>query len=264
MSFANFYFGDGQNGPQLGSDGYCYFDWYRPPNLSKPRSILENGGEIKLQSRYQWTGTGSIPYIHNKIGEHAILAFTQGSIEGSLACAQKGSHDPLLNSPRHPIRQALHRHGVGALITPKGLSIELWNGDGTAYIWNQVDNNRCATHIPSGASVGMCLSAQKNTAGYLTDNYGFTIQKGALYWLRLTLKGNPEGKIGWAQMHVELLIQTFNNTSILQEGQINFITNQYLPISGNIEATIGRTGAEYPETNYIPDDILFWTFDGGF
>lgn len=264
MSSANYYFGDGQNAPYLGFDGYCHFDWYRPPNLSKYKSILENGGEIKLQSRYQWTGIGSIPYVPQKTGEHAILAFTQGTIEGSLACPRKGNYESLLNSSRHPIRQALHRYGVGALITPKGLGIEFWNGDGTAYGWNQYDNNRCATHVPSGASAGMCLSANKNSDSYLTNNPGFTIQKGAYYWLRITLRGNPNGAVGWTRLHAELLIQTATDAILIQEGQVNFITNQYLPLSTPIEASIGRTGAEYPESNYDLENILFWAFDGGF
>lgn len=263
MSSANQYFGDGYNAPYLGSDGCCYFDWYRPPNLSQQKSILENGGVIKLQSRYQWTGSGSVPYVADKTGEHAILAFTQGITNGVLPCPQKGTTEALLNSPRHPIRQAIHQYGVGATVSPKGLSIELWNGDGTALVWN-LGSNRCAIHIPTGASAGMCLSADKNSDSYLTNNSGFSIQKGAYYWLRLTLTGNPGGMNDWARLHAELLTQTESDINIIQEGQIGFLINQYLPYSTPIEATIGRTGAEYPETNYIPDNILFWAFDGGF
>lgn len=153
---ANQYYGDGVINPYLGSNGWCYFDWYRPPELAKQRSTLERGGQIKLQARFMWMGAGSVPYVENKTGEHAILGLTQGTIVGSLGCAQKGYSENLVNSPAHPgDQQWIHRYGVGVLVSPKGLNLELWNGDGTSYLWNQT-NNRCAILVPSGAQAGMC------------------------------------------------------------------------------------------------------------
>lgn len=84
------------------------------------------------------------------------------------------------------------------------------------------------------------------------------------YWLRQTLTGNPDGKTGGVRLYAELLQQTTNSTILLQQGQLDFIRNQFFPTAGTIEAVIGRTGAEYPETSYIPDNILFWAFDYGF
>lgn len=217
---ANQYYGDGVTNSYLGSGGWCYFDWYRPPELAKQRSTLEVGGQIKLQTRFMWMGTGTVPYVENKTGEHAILGLTQGTIVGPLGCSQKGYSENLVNSPSQPGEQQwIHRYGVGVLVSPKGLNLELWNGDGTSYLWSQT-NNRCAILVPSGTQAGMCLSATPNPSGYITSNAGFSIQKGSYYWLRQTLTGNPDGKTGWVRLYAELLQQTANSTILLQQGQL--------------------------------------------
>lgn len=262
-SFAdNYYYGDNK---YLGTDGFCYFDWYKSPNLAKQRTTLETGGQIKLQSRFLWNGSGFVPYVGNKTGEHAIVAFTQGTIEQGILCDQKGITEYLLNSTRQPIRQWIHRYGAGAIISPKGLGLELWNGDGTAILWLQT-GNRCAVNIPSGQTNNMCLDSTPNgTNSYITSNPQFQIQKGVYYWLRITLTGNPNGQLGWVRLNAELLQQTIQGqTILLQEGQIEFSQNQFFPNPYTIDALIARTGPEYPESNYIPENILFWAFDYGF
>lgn len=263
VSFANnYYYGDNQ---YLGSDGFCYFDWYKPSNLAKQRATLEAGGQIKLQSRFLWNGSGFVPYVAGKTGEHAIVAFTQGTMEQGIYCAQKGITENLLNSTRQPVRQWIHRYGAGAIISPKGLGLELWNGDGTAILWLQT-GNRCAVNVPSGQTTSMCLDSTPNgNNSYITSNPQFKIEKNSYYWLRVTLTGNPNGQTGWVRLNAELLSQTpQGQTVLLQEGQIGFVRNQFLPSSGTIDASIARTGPEYPETSYIPDNILFWAFDYGF
>lgn len=81
-------------------------------------------------------GTGAVPYVANKTGEHAIVGLTQGTIVGPLICAQKGNSENLVNSPSQPgDQQWIHRSGVGVLVSPKGLNLELWNGDGTSYFY---------------------------------------------------------------------------------------------------------------------------------
>ncbi|MEW6445313.1 MAG: hypothetical protein AB1479_04675 [Pseudomonadota bacterium] len=211
-----------------------------------------------------WGGDGVVPYVQGKTGEHAIVAYTQGFLSGSLMCAQKGVEEYLLNSSAHPgERQSIHRYGVGALLSPKGLNIELWNGDGTAFTWNQT-NNRCAVAVPSGRQAGMCLSPSPDDNGFITGLPGFEIKKGAYYWVRLTLSGYPGGAVGWVRLYAEFLEQADGGSVVLQTGMLKFELNKYFPDPGLIEATIGRTGAEFPEASYVPDDVFFWAFDAGF
>ena len=226
-SAQNYHYGDQNNSQYLGSDGYCYYDWYRPSSFAKSRSVLDNGGQLKLQARYQWMGSGEVPFIQNKTGEHAILAFTQQTMQASLSCPQKGTTEELKNSLRHPVRQWLHRYGAGVLLSPKGLHIELWNGDGTAYTWSQF-NGRCNVHIPTGQVGNLCLGSQPNQISYITNNSNpnFKIQKGSYYWLRQTLTGNPDGKNGWTRLKAELVLDTGFSATLIQEGQIDFITGQ--------------------------------------
>lgn len=263
MSYGNEYYGDGSTNPYLGNNGWCHYDWYRPSVLAKQKSTLENGGQIKLQSRFQWMGSGNVPYVANKTGEHAVLGLTQGTQQVSASCPWGGAPAALVNSPIQPIRQDIHSTGVAILVSPKGLNLEIYSTQGT-YVWNQ-SNNRCALAVPSGAQSGMCLSNIASTSGsYITENPNFTLQKGAYYWLRQTLTGNPDGKTEWVRLTGELLQQTANSTFSLQKGQLDFPLASVFPNQGTIDALIGRSGPEYPETYYVPDNILFWAFDYGF
>lgn len=248
----------------LYNDGWCYFDWLRPGGaFTKQKSILVNGGTLRLQSRFMWRGSGTIPFVENKTGEHALVAYTYDSFPTnlSLVCPQKQMTESLLNSPQQPgSRQPLHKYGIGALITPKGLALEVWNGDGTAYVWTQY-NNRCAISVPSGANAGMCLSSiASETGSYLTPSQGFNISKGTYYWLRLTLEGNPGGQAGWLRVHGEMLQQSGSQVTQIQSGQIYVQRDQFFP-GTTLAGTIGRSGPEYPETDYIPEFIDFWSYD---
>ena len=261
---ANQYFGDGNSAPYLGVDGYCYYDWYRPPNLAKARATLAAGQQIKLQAMIRWDGNGFVPYVVNKTGEHAILAFTQRTLNQSAVCPQKGITEALLNSPRHPNRQYIHANGVGATLSPKGLALEIWHGNGTASVFS-AEYNRCMVNIPSGEVTDLCISSNPATSSFITDPVNFNgLQKGADYWVRLTLTGNPDGAVGWTRVHADLLLQNAQGIFKIQEAQIRVITNTVFPDNGTIESLIGRSGPEHPETNYIPGNIYFWAFDSGF
>lgn len=262
ISFADqFYYGDQPNSV-LGPDGWCHYDWYRPPNLEKSKTTLTSSQQLKLQARFQWQGSGFVPLTTGKTGEHAILAFTQGTNNSGAVCPRNGAYGAFLNSTRHPFRQALFAYGAGAILSPQGLGIELWNGDGTAYLWNKL-NNRCQTGIPSGTVYSACLSSTKNGASYITNNLNFNLTKGAYYWVRLTLTGNPDGAVGLTKINAELLIENAVGATTLQEAQLYFNTNDFFP-GNSIESAIGRTGGEIPETNYTPNNIKFWAFDYGF
>ena len=223
---------------------------------------MTSGQQLKLQTRFQWQGSGVVPLTTGKTGEHAILAFTQGANNSGAVCPRNGVYGAFLNSTRHPIRQALFTYGAGAILSPQGLGIELWNGDGTAYLWNKL-NNRCQTGIPSGTVYNACLSSVNDGSSYLTNNPNFSLTKGAYYWIRLTLTGNPNGSIGMTKINAQLLIENTVGATVLQEAQLFFSTNSFFP-SDSMEANIARTGGEFPDTNYTPSDIKFWAFDYGF
>ncbi len=135
------------------------------------------------------------------------------------------------------------------MLSPHGLGVELWNGDGTAFLWNRT-NNRCQTGIPSGIIYSSCLSPTKGSGSYLTDVQNFALVKGAYYWLRLRLTGNADGAVGWTRINAELISDGAYGAKILQEAQLYFPTNSFFP-QQTIESTIGRTGGEFPETNYL-------------
>jgi hypothetical protein len=256
-----YYFGDQQNS-FLGRDGWCEYDWYRPPSMVKNKSTLNSGQSIRLQARLQWQDNGVVPLTPGKTGEHAFVAFTQGTINSGAVCPKTGVYGSFLNSARHPMRQALFAYGVGAVLSPHGLGIELWNGDGTAFLWNRA-NNRCQTGIPSGTIYNSCLSPAKNSGSYITDIQNFSLTKGVYYWIRLQLTGNADGAFGWTKINAELVQDNGFGAIVLQEAQLYFPTNSYFP-GETIESTIGRTGGEFPETRYTPSNIKFWAFDYGF
>lgn len=250
------YFGDDSPNPSLRTNGFCGFDWYSVPNLQKQREVLTNMGTIKIQSRFQWQGW---QYNLPALKEHTVLALTQDTYtnQGDY-CNQVWQQ--YLNSPAQPTQQWLHKHGAGAILTERGLGLELWNPDKTAWVWDQ-SNNRCAILAPVGPTNKMCLSSSYNAAGYVTPNPNFVLQRGKFYWVRVTYTGFINQGSAWTQMKAELLEETSSGVIKIQEAMVNFITAQYLPISGTMQVTIARTN---PEVAYQAHPVKFWAFDYGF
>ena len=263
------YFGDGAPNSPLDTNGFCYFDWYRPTASGFVRSKSEflSSQPVKLQSRFKWSGSGTVPYVGDRTGEHAIVAFTQGTMQEQAPCGlQGGAIGNMLNSPNHPgPQQWIHRYGVGALLTPKGLALELWNGDGTSYLWTQSDNNRCAVVTPNGTLTSLCLTEYPDYKGdHISSLPGFQIVRGALYWVRVTVTGNVPYGPGWAKLYAELIEQTAYASVPRQTAQLHFQVNQFFPFNTPIESAIGRTGPEVGKPFYNPGNIQFWSFNGGF
>jgi hypothetical protein len=213
---------------RLYTDGWGGFDWYFPSGFSKSKSTLGySGGTLLLQSRFIWNGSGLITG-----GEHALVAYTQGSQTDKL------------NSPLQSPRQTLFRYGAGAFVSDVGLALELWSVPGgtqpdTSIAWEQV--NQCGWMIAKKTSANLCIplitlahALSNPPDSYITSNPGFTLSKGRIYWVRITLTG--EGN-GWVRLKGEL----FDGSTLVQMGQIGFVRDQYMPLSEQLKGSIGRT-----------------------
>lgn len=254
------YIGDDVEHPSLRTDGFCYFDWYRPANLEKQKQLLQNMQTLKLQTRLQWQG-----YSMTNLTEHAFLAFTQDSFvnQGGNCAPKNYAYENFTNSSAHPQVQWLHKYGAGVILAPEGLGLELWNGNGTAILWNQT-NNRCAYDVPVGPTSNMCLSATAVPGtSYLTSNSNFVLQRGVYYWLRVTYTPFVSNGQTWVNMKGELIQETSNGAVLLQEGVVGFNLNQFFPYA-TMEANIGRTGPAQDKVFYQPYNVKFWAFDFGF
>lgn len=253
------YIADDDNHPALQINGFCFFDWYKPENMQKSKYLLEQGDALKLQARFQWQPPG---YNSSPLTEHSILAFTQGDfIDETAVCPfQRDTVQQLLNSPEHPHRQWLFKHGAGLILTPNGLGFELWNGDKTAYAWDQT-NNRCMQSTLTGNTNVNCLSSEPTEDAYITAAE-FSLTHGAYYWVRLTMQGSIVSGQHWTKLQGELIHETPSGPKAIQNGSISFLTDAYFPLDGSIYGTMARSS---PGGNfYSPTKVKVWMFDGGF
>ncbi|BEP93380.1 hypothetical protein GmRootA79_17640 [Acidovorax sp. A79] len=245
--------------PALQVNGFCYFDWYKPDNMQKSKHTLEQGGVVQLQARFQWQVPG---YNSRPLTEHGILAFTQGEFAGEAAiCPFQGNAvQQMLNSPEHPSRQWLFKYGAGLIITPNGLGFELWNGDKTAYAWDQT-NNRCMQSTVTGGTSLNCLSNNPTSDSYITEA-DFTLAQEEYYWVRLTMQGFVVSGRHWTKMRGELIQEKPSGAVVVQHGSVNFLTDSYFPLNAPIFGTMARSS---PGSNfYSPTKVKAWMFDGGF
>lgn len=253
------YIGDDVTHPSLRTDGFCYFDWYRPDNLAKQKQQLQNMQTLKLQSRFQWQG-----YSVTNLTEHAYLAFTYDSFvnQGGNCAPKNYAYENFTNSPAHPQVQWLHKYGAGVILAPEGLGLELWNGNGTALLWNQT-NNRCVYNVPTGATNQLCLGDNPSAGSYITSNANFVLTRGKYYWMRVTYTPAVVNGQTWVSMKGELIEETANGAVLLQEGVVGFNLNQFFP-GATMQANIGRTGPAQDKAFYQPYNVKFWAFDFGF
>ncbi|MFI8616004.1 hypothetical protein ACIGHN_10900 [Acidovorax sp. NPDC077693] len=224
-------------------------DFQYPSTFAKARASIQNGGQIKLQSRFVWGGPAGSPIGGD---EHAIVAFTQGAN----------------NSYVNGFLQPLWTHGVGAFVHPNGLHLELWfrnddNGNGTiaddvtkADVWGQYPNN-CRTEINGVGNTNVdCLGGTPHSGGYMTPS-AFSLKKGAIYWVRITVADIPTNPL-FASLQADLLEETPSGVVLRQQGLVNFDKGRHFPdYSSPLKGTIARTGGS-------GEVIQFNAFDYGF
>lgn len=241
----------------LDSQGWCGFDWLRPGgDLLVSRSALHQG--VTLTASFRWMGQGAVEGVEGKTGEHAILGLVQGVFAASASqfCPASGREEHVLNSPRHGTeRQALHRRGIGILLAPVGLVIEVWNGDGTASTWS-ARHAGCALRVPAGTVSTPCVPlAQPGTDGdaFLTlPPQDFTIAGGRTYWLTLSYRQQTS-----TRGLIEAKLQAdAPDGRVLQQARMAVESPAWRP-DEPVETVVGRTGPEFPEQRARPVDIAF-------
>lgn len=257
----NTYVGDNIINPALKSSGYCYFDWYRPSNMKKDKQELLNNGMIKLQARFQWQGKdkGNVP-----LTEHSVLALTQKQLNNyTQHCGYTNTNEELKNSIAQPERQWLHKYGAGVILSPLGLGLELWNGDQTAWVWDQT-NDRCVSKAPIEKLKIMCIGNKEEDISYITEAPHFKLKRGKYYWLRVTYKGEVKDGVNWVKMTGEVLEENMFGLNLIQKGSIGFILNQYFNTFEPLETSVAKTAPNGNEDFYNPEDLKYWLFDYGF
>jgi|GEM_PF-1679425 len=215
-------------------------DWIRPSVFTKTIPVH---GAIKLQSRFIWNGSATIPE-----NDHAIVAFGQGSNK----CLD--SNECWHNSRNE---YSLLRYGVGAHVSHQGLTLELWFNpgnlyQGSAYIWNS--ENICGIGFGAGAipHPQLCLSTSSSSAAYLTSRpQGWFLEAGRAYWLRIkvTATSTPD----WYTLEASLLDYA---GGVVQTAKLNFRKSDYFPLGSSVDGILGRAAGNA--------DINFFASDDGF
>lgn len=234
----------------LDGQGWCGFDWLRPGGVFV-MSQKDLQQEVRVVAGFRWAGEGVVPRAEGKTGEHVILGLVQGvSPESTEAlCPASGRVEPVLNSPRHDMRQGLHRRGVGVLLAPVGLVIEVWNGDGTARTWS-AEHRGCALSVPAGTIASPCIPVLAHVAteqDFITVRPPvFAIEKGRTYWLELRFVQDAAGGAGSvaAQLRGDR-----EDGPLLQQARMSVELPPWTR-EEPVEVVVGRTGAEYPEHRY--------------
>lgn len=227
-------------------NGTPELDFAYLPSFAKPLTAV-HGHAVKLQARVVWNGDTAAPI---NVDQHFVLAYTQSGAQ---------------NSPQNNVGELLWTHGVGAILGPFGLAIELWHrhdatGDGfeddasDAIVWTQ-HNDRCAQSVLGSIPPGtMCLSPAPGTLGYITPA-NFVLKTGVAYWLRIVI--SPTGG-GWASLHADLIDESAPATPV-QRAMISFQLAAFFPLNKDVNAVVGRLAAKSHQPN-----IQFAAFDYGF
>lgn len=241
----------------LDGRGWCGFDWWRPGGAFVV-STADLSQAVRFSASFRWAGDGFVPRAEGKTGEHVILGLVQGESPASTEalCPASGRVEPMRNSPRHGMRQGLHRRGVGVLLAPVGLVIEVWNGDGTARTWS-AEHRGCALSVPAGTVAPPCIPVLAHAAAeedFITARPpAFALEKGRTYWLALRFRQGAADGVGSvaAQLRVDR-----EDGPLLQEARIDVALSSWTPAEP-VEVVVGRTGAEYPEHRYPSAEIAF-------
>lgn len=232
--------------PQLG-----YFDFFYPTNLSRSYMDLQMGDTLKLQSRFMW---GGAPGRTISPPQHAIVAFTN-----------RGATNNMVNTSG----QMFWTHGAGAIVSERGLELELWfrndaNGNGfnddtpNAYVWSQA-HNRCVRDVQGTITTDvLCLGSDPSAGSYITSAPSFALKSGVYYWLRVKLI--PFIGTGWATLYADLIEETPNGAVLVQSAAVGFEIARFFPMNWQaMEATVART----PGT--LDEPFIEWiAFDYGF
>lgn len=241
----------------LDGQGWCGFDWLRPGGVFVV-SQADLRQEVRVAASFRWAGDGVVPRAEGKTGEHVILGLVQGVSPASTEalCPASGRVEPMLNSSRHGMRQGLHRQGVGVLLAPVGLVIEVWNGDGTARTWS-AEHRGCALSVPAGTIAPPCVPVLAHVVGdddFITARPPtFAIEQGRTYWLELRFRQETAGGAGSvaAQLRADRV-----DGPLLQAARMDVELPPWAPMEP-LEVVVGRTGAEYPEHRYPSAKIDF-------
>lgn len=194
-----------------------------------PYSALSGAPKV-LQSRFTYNGPSGA-----MVPQHVVLAYTQRVSGSSL---YNGLGEPLWS------------HGAGAIVTERGLGLELWFNNGTpnAYVWDQ-SNGRCLMDVQGTVPPGtLCLSDTPNPDSYVTTAPGFTLQRNKPYDLRITY--TPVS--GWVYMHAELW--DGSTGALIQQAQVGFQPSTFFPATGQgIAPSLARTPgtASEPTVSYV-------------
>ncbi|WP_243019972.1 hypothetical protein [Simplicispira sedimenti] len=224
------------------------YDWAYPNRFLFDKGILTQGGQLKLQSRFIWTGAGSIPYTS---GEHAIVAFTQ----------VLDPNAPKNHQAQSPNNQPLFGTGVGAFVSSGGLALELWHSNGHAIVWDK-KSNYCAHWIPASddptpGQSDMCLASSYNMEqGFLTPFNYSSLNKGQEYWVRVTLTGVAGSY--WTYLNADLVTHVNGTLQVVQQGGIGFDSRSFFTSTSTsmLQGTFGQAQTS--------SNISFYGFVGGF
>lgn len=239
----------------LDGRGWCGFDWLRPGgDFVVAQAALHQG--VSISASFRWMGNGNLPKAEGKTGEHVILGLVQGTLsaQASQFCPASGRVEPLLNSSRHGGgQQALHRRGVGILLAPVGLVVEVWNGDGTATTWS-AEHDGCALSVPAGIVSTPCipLGCEEGDAFMNPRLEDFAIARGRTYWLDLhyTQQTATRGIVE-AQLSVDA-----RNGPVLQRARMVVELPAWV-LDEPIDTVVGRTAPESPDHSHPSLDIVF-------
>ena len=234
------------------------FDFYDIPTVNvngfmQPISHAEwlAGRPLKLQTRFTWLGPQGASIA---TPQHSLISFSQVALDGR---------------PQNPEGQRLFTNGIGAFVGETGLSMELWFGNGDAFVWDQT-KGRCARTVlgteipepgPDGSGGTMCLSSTPNQSGFITGA-PFTLRYGVHYWLRVSVTAEPANGVG--VLRAELLQDAGSGPVSLQSGLIGFpLTGPYTPFPKQGGNTIQSTVARTPGSSNEPT-VQYYAFDYGF
>jgi len=207
-------------------------DFFYHNEFINPASSIRSGGEVKLQARFVWNGTGQ---IDSRSGEHAIVAYVHGENPGVWNVEG----------------QKLWNTGVGAFVQPTtGLNIELWHQQGKAWWWNKKALG--GNSNPPSEPAGVTLVNYNNGIGYVTGNpnENFVLKRGTAYWVRMSIThqlNNPQ----FALLKASLVEETATGPVLLQEAAFGFVVDAFFPPGENIKGVVARTGSEYQDPQNV-------------
>lgn len=205
--------------------GSNYYDFNHIDALQRPWADLASGAPAEMAATFTWGGEPDAPVADP---QHVVAAFMQATVTTGAANA---------------LGQITPTHGAGALISGRGLVLEVWHRDtpdsptnGTT--WSQYDD-RCARDVLGTLPANtQCLASVEGAADYITAAPGFQLRKGVAYTVRVTVKRTGPNV-------VRVSAELWQGADLVQRGMVHVEGAKHYPAANlPVLAIVARTPGE--------------------